>query len=84
MDLAHTTPNGRSRGGRRGGRDGGAGAELLRTIFAVEVERCPRCGGQARIVGFVTGPGVIARILAHREGRGEEARAGPWAPAAAG
>lgn len=58
-------------------------AELLRMVFQVEVEVCPRCGGEARIVGFVTEPGVVRRILAHLERRGVEARAGPWAGAAA-
>jgi hypothetical protein len=58
-------------------------AELLRRVFAVEVERCPRCGGAARILGFVTQPAVAARILAHLARRGIAARAGPWAAAAA-
>jgi hypothetical protein len=58
-------------------------AELVRRVYAVDVEVCPRCGGQARIVGFVTQPAVVRRILAHLERRGIEARAGPWAGAAA-
>jgi hypothetical protein len=52
-------------------------------VFAVKVERCPRCGGEARSLGFVTEPAVVRRILAHLEQRGIEARAGPWAGAAA-
>ena len=58
-------------------------AELLRLVFAVDVEVCGRCGGAARIIGFVTEPAVVRRILAHLERRGIEARAGPWAGAAA-
>lgn len=58
-------------------------AELLRRVFAVDVEVCARCGGAARIVGFVTEPAVAARILAHLARRGHDARAGPWAGAAA-
>ena len=58
-------------------------AELLRLVFKVEVEVCPRCGGEARIVGFVTEPAVVRRILAHLERHGVDARAGPWAGAAA-
>jgi hypothetical protein len=54
-------------------------AELLRMVFQVEVEVCPRCGGEARIIAFVTEPAVVRRILAHLERRGVEARAGPWA-----
>ena len=58
-------------------------AELLRLVFQVEVEVCARCGGEARIVGFVTEPAVARRILAHLERHGVDARAGPWAGAAA-
>jgi hypothetical protein len=57
-------------------------AELLRMVFQVDVEVCPRCGGEARIVGFVTEPQVVRRILGHLERRGVEARAGPWEDAA--
>jgi len=58
-------------------------AELLRAVFQAQVEVCPRCGGAMRILGFVTEPPVIRRILAHRERRGVDARAGPWVGAAA-
>ena len=58
-------------------------AERLRLVFRVDVEVCPRCGGAARIVGLVTESAVVRRILAHLERRGVEARAGPWAGAAA-
>ena len=58
-------------------------AELLRLVFRVDVEVCPRCGGEARILGFVTEQAVVRRILAHRESRAVDARAGPWAGAAA-
>ena len=58
-------------------------AERLRLVFAVDIELCPRCGGAARIIGFVTEPAVITRLLAHLARRGIDARAGPWAGAAA-
>jgi hypothetical protein len=58
-------------------------AELLRLVFRVEVEVCARCGGEAGVVAFITEPSVVRRILAHLEGRGVDARAGPWAAAAA-
>jgi hypothetical protein len=58
-------------------------AELLRWVFRVDVEGCPRCGGAMRILGFVTEPPVIRRILAHLERRGVDARAGSWAGTAA-
>jgi hypothetical protein len=57
-------------------------AELLRLVFKVDVEVCVRCGGEARIIGFVTEPQVVRRILAHLEQRGVDARADPWAGAA--
>jgi len=58
-------------------------AELLRMVFKVDVEVCRRCGGEAHIIGFVTEPSVVRRILAHLERRGVNARAGPWAGAMA-
>ena len=57
-------------------------AELLRMVFRVDVEVCPRCGGEMRIVAFVTEHVVVTRILAHLERRGVDARAGPWVGAA--
>lgn len=57
--------------------------ELLRLVFAVDVEVCGRCGGAARSVGFVTEPRVVRRILEQLARRGIEPRAGPWAGAAA-
>ncbi len=59
-------------------------AELLRLVYAVDVEVCPRCGGEMRILAFVTEHAVVTRILGHLEQRGIDARAGPWAGAAAG
>jgi hypothetical protein len=59
-------------------------AERLRRVFAVEVEVCPRGGGAMRMVGLVTEPGVITRLLAHLKRRGVDARAGPWAGAVTG
>jgi hypothetical protein len=56
-------------------------AELLRRVFNVEVEVCPRCNGAMRIVGFVTAWASVRRILGHLERSGVEARAGPWAAA---
>jgi hypothetical protein len=52
-------------------------------VFKVEVEVCPRCGCEMRIVGFVTEHAVITRILAHLERRGYDARAGVAAVRAA-
>jgi hypothetical protein len=56
-------------------------AELLRRAFAIDVEVCRRCGGEMRILAFVTEHAVVTRILGHLELRGIDARAGPWAAA---
>ena len=58
-------------------------AELLRLVLKVGVEVCARCGGEARIVGFVTEPAVVRRIFEHLARRGVDARAGPWTGTAA-
>ena len=58
-------------------------AELLRRVFRVDVEVCPRCGGAMVIVGFFTEQAVVRRILAHLERRAVDARAGPGMGAAA-
>ena len=52
-------------------------AELLRMVFKVDVEVCRRCGGEMRMLAFVTGHAVVTRILAHLERRGVDAHAGP-------
>jgi hypothetical protein len=58
-------------------------AELLRRVFEIEVSVCPTCAGSMRIVAFVTAQAPVRRILAHLERRDIDARAGPWAGAAA-
>ena len=58
-------------------------AELLRLVFRIEIEVCPRCGGEMKVLGFITEPAVAHRILAHLERRQVDARAGPWAERAA-
>jgi hypothetical protein len=34
-------------------------------VFAIDLSRCPHCGGQLQVIGAITDPGVIARILEH-------------------
>ncbi len=56
-------------------------AELLRRVFVVDVLACPRCKGRMRIVGAVTEPGAIDRILKHLGASAAAPRiAGPRAP----
>lgn len=52
----------------------------LKQVFDIEVRVCPRCGGQLRVIGEVTEPAIIARILEHiraRDGRQRLARGPP-------
>ena len=59
--------------------------QRLRRTFGIELGRCPRCGGQVRLIATITDPSVIARILEHsaaREARQSTARGPPLANAA--
>ncbi len=40
-------------------------AERLKRIFQIDVLACPRCGGTLRIIGDVTDPMIIRKILDH-------------------
>jgi hypothetical protein len=40
-------------------------ADLLRRVYEVDPMVCPRCSGTMRVVGFITQPHVIRRILDH-------------------
>ncbi|MCP4035541.1 MAG: transposase [bacterium] len=37
--------------------------------FGFDVETCPKCGGKLRVIGAITAPDVIARIVRHVEQR---------------
>ena len=43
--------------------------QRLRRTFGIDLSRCPRCGGPLRVIGQVTEPKVIARILEHLQQR---------------
>ncbi len=53
-------------------------ARLLKRVFDIDVEQCPHCGGNLKIIAPIEAPGVIAKILAHL---GLPTRAPPRAPA---
>lgn len=55
-------------------------AELIRRIYEVDPLVFPRCGGQMRIIAFVTEPRVIGKILRHLAEKGVDARSPPAAP----
>ena len=53
-------------------------ARLLKRVFDLDLEHCPPCGGEFRIIAAIEELAVIARILTHL---GLPARAPPRAPA---
>ncbi len=44
-------------------------ARMLQRIFETDPLTCPKCGETVRIVGFVTQPAIIDKILKHRRER---------------
>ncbi len=44
-------------------------ARLLQRVFEVDPLLCPTCGERMKIVGFVTQPVVVDKILRHRRER---------------
>jgi len=53
-------------------------AKLLRRVFEIDLEHCPNCGGELKIIAAILEPPVIEKILTHL---GLQARAPPCAPA---
>jgi hypothetical protein len=53
-------------------------ARLLRRVFDIDLEHCPQCGGELRVIAAIEEPAVIVRILTHL---GLPARAPPRSPA---
>ena len=42
----------------------------LKRVFDIDLSQCPNCGARLRVIGEVTDPNVIARILEHVQARG--------------
>ena len=51
---------------------------LLKRVFDIDIEHCPHCGGELKIIAAIQEPRVIARILDHL---GLPTRAPPRSPA---
>ena len=51
----------------------------LQRVWGIDLSRCPRCGGEVRVIATVTDPAVIAPILEHLRRREHQARE-PRAP----
>lgn len=52
-------------------------ADLIRRVFEVDPLVCDRCGGQLRVIAFITQPRVIRKILDHIKKRKGRNRAPP-------
>jgi hypothetical protein len=48
--------------------------QRLKRVFAIEIERCRRCGGRLTVIASIKEPALIERILAHVRQRDEEDR----------
>jgi hypothetical protein len=44
-------------------------AVRLKRVFEIDIERCPECGGNVRVIACIEAPPIIAIILAHVRGR---------------
>ena len=53
------------------------GSSVLKRVFDIDIEHCPNCGGELKIIAAIEDPAVIVRILSHL---GLPARAPPRAP----
>jgi hypothetical protein len=58
-------------------------AELIRRVYEVDPLTCPKCGGEMRVVAFITDAPVIRHILDHLAKRDRTGRAPPSSPPAA-
>ena len=52
-------------------------ARLLKRVFDINLEHCPQCSGDLKIIAAIEEPAVIVRILTHL---GLPARAPPRSP----
>ena len=52
-------------------------ANLIRRVYEVDPLVCPRCGAEMRVIGFITEPRVIRRILDHIRRRDRVSRPPP-------
>ena len=53
-------------------------ARLLKRVFTIDLEQCPNCGGELKIIAAIIDAPLIERILTHL---GLCARAPPRSPA---
>ena len=80
---AAITPAGRGRGARHSDAERPVSKHVsmtwmqrLKRVFAIEIERCRRCGGKLKVIASIEDPALIGRILAHRKSRAEREHEG--------
>jgi hypothetical protein len=44
-------------------------AQRLKRVFAIDIEKCPACGGNLRIIACIEEPQLIRQILSHIQQR---------------
>ena len=44
---------------------GDRSAQRLKRVFAIEIEKCEKCGGKEKIIASIEDPDVIEKILKH-------------------
>jgi len=54
-------------------------AQRLKRVFAIDIERCPECGGNARVIACIEDPPLICQILGHLRSRGRSRHPGAGA-----
>lgn len=52
-------------------------SQLIRLVYQTDPLVCPRCGGELRVVAFITEPKVIRKTLDHLDKRNRDSRAPP-------
>ena len=52
-------------------------AHLIRRVYEVDPLVCPRCGAEMRIIGFITEPSLVKRIIDHIRKRDRVSRPPP-------
>jgi hypothetical protein len=52
-------------------------ANLIRRVYEVDPLVCPRCGAEMRIIGFITEPSLVKRIIDHIRKRDRVSRPPP-------
>jgi len=53
--------------------------QRLKRVFAIEIERCYRCGGRLEVIASLSERALIERILARVRPAGEDEEPAPFA-----